>query len=41
MILNLDSLVINTFLVYCQVCCRYIQIRSLPCSNWPQTFWKL
>ena len=33
MIVNLNSWVIDTLLVHCQVCCRYVQIRSLPCID--------
>jgi len=33
MIVNLNSGVINALLLKCQVCCRYVQIRSLPCVD--------
>ena len=33
MIVNLNSWVIDAFLVFCQVCCRYVQIQSLPCID--------
>ena len=33
MIVNLNSWVIDTFFVYCQVCCRYVQIKSFPCID--------
>ena len=33
MIVNPNSWVVNTPLVHCQICRRYIQIKSLPCIN--------